>query len=139
MKSITDSKTLWKTAKPSFPDKQVQSSKISLVKGDDIIDDDKEVANIFNNFFTNIVQNLNKTMNDEHLPGTENLADNANMALKKYENHPSIVAISRLVTRKGNFSLSQVTYEKTEKFLRNLARYQEGWCRYSKKNKKRKF
>ena len=34
MKSITDSKTLWKTAKPSFPDKQVQSGKISLVKGD---------------------------------------------------------------------------------------------------------
>ena len=37
------------------------------------------------------------------------------------KNHPRIVAISRLVTRKDNFFFSiKLTYEKTEKLLRNL-------------------
>ena len=34
---------------------------------------------------------------------TENLTDNVNIAIKSYKNHPSIVAISHFVTRKGNF------------------------------------
>ena len=52
-------------------------------------------------------------MNDDHLPDIEYLTNNANIAIKRYKNQPTIaVAISRLVTRKGNFSFNQVKYEK---------------------------
>ena len=50
-------------------------------------------------------------MNDDHLFDTENFTDKVNIAIQRYKNHPSIVAIPCLVTRKVNFSFSQVTYE----------------------------
>ena len=81
---------MW-TTQSLFSDQQVPSGKITHVKGDEIIDDGKNNANILNNFFENVVKNLN---------------------IKRYKNHPGIVAISRLVTRKDNFSLNQVTNEK---------------------------
>ena len=54
-------------------------------------------------------------MNDDHLSGTENMTDNFDIAIKSYENHPDIMAISRSVTRKVVFSLNHVTYDKIEK------------------------
>ena len=54
-------------------------------------------------------------MNDDHLSDTKNLTDNVNIAIKRYENHPSILTISRLVTRRCKFSFDQVTYERIEK------------------------
>ena len=49
----------------------------------------------FNNFFANVVTNLNIKMDDDHLYDTENLTDNVNIVIKRYKNHPSI--ISRLI------------------------------------------
>ena len=50
MKKKTNNKTFWKTVKSIFSDKQAQSGKATLVKSDEITDDDKEIANIFNHF-----------------------------------------------------------------------------------------
>ena len=71
-------------------------------------------------FFANVIKHLNIKTNDEHLSDTENLTDNVNIVIQRFKNHPSIVAISHLVTRKDNFCFNQVTYEKIEKLLRNL-------------------
>ena len=49
-KKKTNNKTFWKTVKSIFSDKQVQSGKSTLVKSDEITDDDKEIGNIFNHF-----------------------------------------------------------------------------------------
>ena len=98
-------------------DKQSQTGKITLVKGDEI-NDDKEVANIINIFFAKLIKNLSMKINDDHSSGTKNLTDNIDIAIKSYENHPNIIAISRSVTRKVNFSFNHVTYDKIEK-LRN--------------------
>ena len=38
----------------------------------EITDDDKEVANIFDNFVANLVKNLNIKMIDDHISDTEN-------------------------------------------------------------------
>ena len=51
-------------------------------------------------------------MIDDHLSDTENLTDNINIVIKRNEIHLRILAISYQVTRKGNFSFNQVTYEK---------------------------
>ena len=99
MKGITGNKTFCKAVKPLFSDKQIQSGKIILVKGHEINNGDKEVANTFNNFFANVIKNLNLKMDDDHLPDTEILTDRS-------KNHPSIVAVSRLVTKKGTKKFS---------------------------------
>lgn len=51
LKSITDNKTFRKTVKPFFLDKQVPSSKTTLITSNEIIHDVKKVVNIFNFFF----------------------------------------------------------------------------------------
>ena len=51
---------------------------------------------------------------------TENLADNVNIAIQRYMNHVSIVTIPRLITRKSNFSFSEVTHEKKFKIFSGI-------------------
>ena len=63
---------------------------------------------------------MNIKMDDDQLSDTKNLTNNVNITINRYKNDPHTIAIFDLVTWKGNFSLSQVTYEKKEKFLRNL-------------------
>ena len=58
IKSVNDNKTLWKTVKTLFSDKITYSEKITLIEGDKIVTDDSEIANIFNDYFSNIVINL---------------------------------------------------------------------------------
>ena len=82
LKSITDNKTFRKTVKPFFLDKQVPSSKTTLITSNEIIHDVKKVLNIFNFFFSNVVKYLNVKMHDNHLPNTKNLTDNTDVAIK---------------------------------------------------------
>ena len=50
---------LWKTVKSSFSDKSNNFESITLVENDSIVSDDNEVANIFNEDFSNPVEDLN--------------------------------------------------------------------------------
>ena len=58
-KSVTDNKLFWKTMKPFFSDRGLRDSGITLVEGDEIISEEKEVAETLNNFFANAVKSLN--------------------------------------------------------------------------------
>ena len=49
----------WKTVKSSFSDKSNNFESITLVENDNIVSDDNEVANIFNEDFSNLVEDLN--------------------------------------------------------------------------------
>ena len=55
-------------------------------------------------------------MNDDQLSDTKNLTNNVNITINRYKNDPHTIAVFDLVTWKGNFSLSQVTYEKKKNF-----------------------
>ena len=65
---VTENKTFWKTLKPSLTDKFKTKSKITLIEkkyndsstepSEEITSDEEKVAEIFNNFFINIVLNL---------------------------------------------------------------------------------
>ena len=57
-KLVTDNKTFWKTVKPFLSDKTVNFPKIILVEKDEVINNEEEIAETFNTFFTNIVSNL---------------------------------------------------------------------------------
>ena len=57
-KNITDNRKFWQTVKPFLSEKNKSREKITLVKNEEIISDDVEVANTLNNYFSNVVKNL---------------------------------------------------------------------------------
>ena len=58
-KQFTDNKTFWQNMKPFLSDKNKATEKIILVSDDKIFSDDLEIAEKFNEFFKNAVNNLN--------------------------------------------------------------------------------
>ena len=58
-KKVIDNRTFWKTVKPMFLSKFINSKKITLVGNEKIITNDKEIAKVFNDFFPNIIKTLN--------------------------------------------------------------------------------
>ena len=52
-------KKIWQTIKPFLSVKTKCREKITLIENEKLVSDNTEVANFFNNFFSNIVKNLN--------------------------------------------------------------------------------
>ena len=55
-KKITDNRTFWKTIVPLFTNKPSKSENIIINDGDKRISDEKKLWQIFNTFFSNVVQ-----------------------------------------------------------------------------------
>ena len=51
LKKITDCKKFWKTTKPFFSDKGMNGNNIALIEGEEIYQEDHEVAKILADFF----------------------------------------------------------------------------------------
>ena len=94
--SITDNKKFWRTVKPAFTDKVCSNESITLIDGD-IISDDIQVANVFNNFFISAVKELNTNYDQSFLNNAENIDDVITKACVKYSNHPSVLKIKKSV------------------------------------------
>ena len=90
---ISDNKKFWKIVKPFFSEKVISTENISIVENNVLLTDDKNVADIFNSFFSNAVENLSIAENDM-LSNVVNEPDPILNAIKKYENHESIVNIN---------------------------------------------
>ena len=56
IKQISDNKLFWKSLKPFYSDKGSNSSKITLLEENNIINDEEEIANIMNNYFINVTK-----------------------------------------------------------------------------------
>ena len=67
------------------------------MKDDEIISDKKEISEIFNTFFINVVGNLNITLDHNILDNTAGNKDPILRIINRYKNHPSILAISENV------------------------------------------
>ena len=55
---VADNKKFWQTVKPLFSDKTCQKEIIYLTKNKNVLTQDLEIAKIFNNYFSNVVQTL---------------------------------------------------------------------------------
>ena len=99
IKSVNDNRKFWKTVKPLFSDKITYSEKITLIENDRIVTDDLEIANIFNDYFSNIVTNLeiNKDQNNLTDPGIR--SDPLTSVIEKYNRHPSILSIRNVMAQ----------------------------------------
>ena len=121
IKNITDNKKFWKTLKPLLSDKaKCGSSKINLVENDDILSTDKEIAEAFNNYYSNAVKSLNLQCDSEHLSDETDETDPIERAIKKFKNHPSIINVNQNIPKTTNFEFSQVDIDSIKKMTDNL-------------------
>ena len=119
-KLAVDNKLFWETVKPLLSDNVAGKDEIHLIENHELVKTDLETAEILNNFFSNIVQNLeiSRYSNDESLVSNTN--DATLKAILKYRNHPSIIAIRRKCKDKGNFNFIEVDQKKIEKEMLKL-------------------
>ena len=122
IKSVTDNKKFWQAVKPLFSNKVKGKTVIKLVENDAMIDDESEKANIFNEYFVNIVKKLGILTEEQTTYSAANQLSEVEMAIIKYKNHPSIKAITDRMEKLGKptFNFKFTSHEETEKEVNNL-------------------
>ena len=113
--SISDNKNFWQNVKPLFSNKFKGKTTIKLVENDKMIDNEIEIAKIFNEYFVNIVKKLGLFTKEQSAISTENSLNEVEIAITKHENHPSIIAITEKMEKLGNpsFGFDFTSYEET--------------------------
>ena len=109
---VTDNKKFWKRVKPLFGNKIKGNPNIALVESNDLITDEKSLAETFNNYFVNVVSNLGI-----------NILDNKSGKgdVSNYYNHPSITTIKQHITDKNKvFSFRKVTKDEISSVIKTL-------------------
>ena len=120
MKNISDNRKFWKTVKPLFSDKIQTPGSITLLEGDELVSEDKKVAEILNDYFVKITARLEISEVEENLIKTNELSDPINIAVNMYKRHPSIQLIKQRVTVGEKLSFQQVSLEEILSQLKNL-------------------
>ena len=108
VKKVCDNKTFWKPIKPNFTEKTIKDQKITLVEKETVISEDCELAEVFNNYFENVVKNLNIQSPIYLHEDNDPIAN----AIKNFEQHLSIVCSS--------FSFKPVSLDEIIKETLNL-------------------
>ena len=91
VKKLNDNKMFWKSFKPDISDKTKGNHKITLVKGNDILSKDEDVAIELADMFSNAVSRLNiPDIPVNEVPEGYDIVDTA---VLKYKDHPSIFKI----------------------------------------------
>ena len=79
-----------------FTNKVKSHRTMNLVEKDKLTNDDEEIAKMFNEYFVNIVQELDIVIEKSNAKLIQPYLDEVNMAIIKYKNHQSIKAIIRV-------------------------------------------
>ena len=119
---IADNKKFWKTVKPLFSDKISHKDIISLREDGKTITEDLSIAEIFNNYFSNVIRSLC----DRNVPTEPGIACSQNTvftAIDKFRNHPSIPSINKSMERIGrpSFAFEFVSLEDAIKEVNKLS------------------
>ena len=122
LKDINDNKKFWATVKPLFSNKIKSAENIYLDESGEIIRNEKEVANVFNKYFVNIVPNIMGITNNHNLlSDLDTTNDPIEKIINKYQNHPSITSINKHMTHSElTSSFQPVTKEQITNLLRLL-------------------
>jgi exonuclease III len=122
IRKVLDNKTFWKYMKPVLSGKSTCNPKITLVVGDSIITEDTLLAETFNSFFKDAVENLEITENRLLLDriNVSACADPVDIVIEKYKNHPSILKIKQEVQTNKEFNFTEVSLEMIEKEIKKL-------------------
>ena len=113
-------KAFWQRIKPLFSDKmKAIESDIILVENEIITSENKEVAEKFNNFFNEAVENLDIELFLTEYTG-DRLTCNLPGKLDKYDDHPSIKKINENLKLDIKFSFSDITFQEFENEILKL-------------------
>ena len=118
---VNDNKKFWKTVKPVFANKIKSTNNITLVEKASLITSDKDLSEIFNEFFVNIVPNLGiKSCIYDNVTSTETNAIAS--IINTYRDHPSIKAIKSYMStlEKDSFNFTEMTDVKIIKYIKQL-------------------
>ena len=87
-----------------------------------MVDDETKIAKIFNEYFVNIVKKLGLITKEQSAISTENSLNEVEIAITKYQNHHSIIAITEKMEKLGNpsFSFEFTSYEEIVKEVNSL-------------------
>ena len=112
-------KDFWNTVKPLFSKKAENNvkQKILLLEDNDICNEDSKIADIFNNYFNRITDNLNIPC----IPSIVTLqSDPVHAAIERYASHPSIITIKSRTPLIQKFELSTVSEKEMLKEILTL-------------------
>ena len=70
---------------------------------------ENKVAKILNQYFSTAVNSLDITENKSLLTETENLEDPVEIAIKEFENHPSVLSVKETININEIFQFSEIT------------------------------
>ena len=119
VKKLQDNKTFWKTFGNSLSDKYKGKQNITLVKGNEILSDDKSVAEEFSTFFSEAVSKLN--IPEIPVCETEGIEDPIEKAIFKYQNHPSVLKIQeKLPGETVKFKFKRTNQVRVHKWIKGL-------------------
>ena len=111
---MSDNRKFWKTIKPYFSNKYLNSNKLLLKGKGNLVSDEKELAIIMNNFFINITKDL------ELKKDSKGKLNNLEDILKTFESHPGIEKIKKAINTTEKFSFRNVKDDEGRKFIVNL-------------------
>ena len=123
IKNLSGNRKFWGTVKPLFSNKVRSNDNITLNENDLLIRNEYKIANIFNTFFVNIVPNLGIEIDQQYLSNVSNISDPVEKAIKKYQKHPSISIINKMVSsveNEASFSFTCVTVDDISKEIKRL-------------------
>ena len=95
-------------------------TKTHLIENNELLNTDLETAEGLNNFFSNIVQNLDISRYSKDKPLANHTNDKTLKAILNYRNHPSIIAIQYKCKHMGSFNFIEVDQKQTEKEILKL-------------------
>ena len=123
IKNLSDNRKFGGTVKPLFSNKVRSNDYITLNENDLLIRNEYKIANIFNTFFVNIVPNLGIEIDQQYLSNVSKISDPVEKAIKKYQKHPSISIINKIVSsveNEASFSFTCVTADDISKEIKRL-------------------
>ena len=120
LSDVNDNKKFWKTVKPLFGNKIKCKSQIALVEGNNLVTDDKVLAQTFNKFFVNVAATLG--IKFEKLPSNYDDSNyNLDELIIRYNDHPSIIAIENKFTELNSiFTFKKVDQEQISTAIKQL-------------------
>ena len=114
IRHISDNRKFWKTIKPYFSNKSLNSNKFLLKEKGNLVSNEKQLATIMNSFFINITKGLElKKCNESNASTLEDVLDAFNY-------YPSIERIRRTVKTNEKFSFQPVREDLVCKIILSL-------------------
>ena len=114
---MTDNKKFWKTIYLFFSNKSLNSNKLKLREKNVVLNDEKALATLMNNYFVNVTADLDLKRDRENFYDTPTSVYNIK---KKFEDHQSVLKIKKAFNVTDLFSFHEITEDEIRKEVSKL-------------------